>query len=204
MPPSTGSPRRRRPGRPRQKGKRLPSLEAIARRARFRRARIVRSGRKVEVLLHSFVALWWSVAKGRPIRVVIVRDPRGKEPDDFFFSTDPKADPAEIATWYCSRWPLEVAIRQGKQSLGFESVQGWCPTTVERQAPMALVLLTAVKVAYLTTVGKAATEEPPPFHAMLLSLRLADGDRRIRALSLPPREMRQFRGAVSVLLASAA
>lgn len=197
-------PRRRRPGRPRQKGPRLPSLQAIARGARFRRARIVRSGRRIEVLLHSFVALWWSVAKGRPIRVVIVRDPQGKEPDDFFFSTDPDARPAAIATWYCSRWPLEVAIREGKQSLGFESVQGWCPATVERQAPMALVLLTAVKVAYLTTIAKDAAQEPPPFHAMLLSLRLADWDRRIRALSLPRREMRQFHDALSVLLASAA
>ncbi len=197
-------PQRRRRGRPRQKGPRLPSLEAIARRARFRRARIVRSGREIDVLIHSFVALWWSVAKGRPIRVIIVRHPRGKEHDDFFFSTDPEADPAEIATCYCARWPLEVAIREAKQSLGFESVQGWCPTTVERQAPMALVLLTAVKVAYLTTVKKAATEEPPPFHAMLLSLRLADWDRRIRALSLPRHEMRQFSGALSVLLASAA
>jgi hypothetical protein len=136
--------------------------------------------------------------------VIIVRDPRGKEHDDFFFSTDPDADPAEIASCYCARWPLEVAIREAKQSLGFESVQGWCPTTVERQAPMALVLLTAVKVAYLTTVKEAATEEPPPFHAMLLSLRLADWDRRIRALSLPRHEMRQFSGALSILLASAA
>jgi len=197
-------PRRRRRGRPRLKGERLPSLEHIARRARFRHATILRSGEARPVLLHSFVTLWWSVAKGRPIRVVIVRDPLGKEHDDFFFSTDPEARPEDIATDYASRWPLEVTIRESKQSLGFQRVQGWCPKTVERHAPMALLLLTAVKAAYLTTVRKPDSDAPPPFHAMLLSLRLADWDARINALSLPRREMRQFRGAVAILLASAA
>lgn len=197
-------PRRRRPGRPRLKGTRLPSLEAIARRASFRKGRILRSGRKINVLLHSFTALWWSVGRARPVRVVIVRDPSGHEHDDFFFSTDITMTPARIAEVYAARWPLEVAIREAKQSLGYESVQGWSPATVERQAPMALVLLTAVKVAFLAAARKPAPDAPPSFATMLLTLRLAEWNRTITAISSHRREFDQFRIQIAATLASAA
>lgn len=47
------------------------------------------------------------------------------------------------------RWPIEECIRDGKQHGGFERVQGWCPRTAERQAPIALVVQTLVKAWYV-------------------------------------------------------
>jgi len=37
---------------------------------------------------------------------------------------------------------------ESKQHMGFESTQGWCSKTVNRQAPMVMVLLTLVKAWY--------------------------------------------------------
>jgi len=43
---------------------------------------------------------------------------------------------------------VEEAIQEAKQCLGFETTQGWCSPTVNRQAPLAMVLVTLVKAWY--------------------------------------------------------
>lgn len=106
------------------------------------------------------VCLWYHVSKDRPIKLLIIRHPTGKQKDDFAFCTDPAVDDAQIVERFAARWPIEEAIHDGKQLGGFEPVQGWCPRTVERQAPMALVVQTLVKAWYLHYGVRAASAQP--------------------------------------------
>ena len=63
---------------------------------------------------------------------------------------------AEIVQRYYDRWGVEEAIQEAKQCLGFEATQGWCSRTVNRQAPLAMVLVTLVKAWY----ARCALREP--------------------------------------------
>ena len=153
--------RQRRPGRPRTRGKRLPSPKRMARRRKGWQTVWVRKGdRFVKRTILSIVCLWYHVCRQRPIRLVIVRDPSGHEHDDFLFCTDPGVKAKEIAERYFARWPIEESIRDGKQLNGFEQVQGWCPHTVQRQAPMALVVQTLVKAWFLRHGVRARAAQP--------------------------------------------
>ena len=178
-------------GATRKKGARLPKLEALANQACFERRYVRRYGKKQLVLLHSFVCLWYRVAQSRPVRVVIVRDPSGQEPDDYFFSTDVSLSPVQIAEHCAARWGIEELIREAKQSLGFDDVQSWSPRAVERQAPLALVLHAVTQLAYLkahhSLSAPAAPTPPPSFQRMLCALRVDKWQQRISA-TLPPRQ----------------
>jgi len=139
-----------RRGRPAKKGRRLPAPRQMAARRKkgWKRVRLLRQGRSVERLVLGITCLWYHVSKDVPIRLVIVRDPRGREKDDFFFCTDAGVPDAEIAQRAFDRWGIEEAILEAKQQLGFESTRGWCSRTVNRQAPLAMVLVTLVKAWY--------------------------------------------------------
>jgi len=192
-------------GRQRQKGERLKPLAEIAAGVKhWERRVVVVYGRKRVRLVHSFRALWWHVAKGRIFRVVIVRDPAGKQKDDFFFTTDLNMDPARVVELYAARWAIEEVFREGKQLAGFDDVQGWSPRSVERQAPFALLTLSLVKAWYLQHVApKDRPKELPSAAAMLTKLRMAHWQQRISALSLPRNEMLQLTKALHATLAAA-
>lgn len=154
--------RPKRRGRPAKKGKRLPTpREMAARRTKgWRTVELRKGAAAVERALYPLVCLWYGVCKDAPIKLVIVRDPAGRREDEFLFCTDPEADEAEIVERYYARWPIEQAIQDAKQHHGFESVQGWCPRTVERQAPMALFVQTLVKAWYLRHGQHAGAARP--------------------------------------------
>jgi hypothetical protein len=80
-----------RRGRPRKKGRRLPTPEQIAARltpANWQRTVIDMRGHRVDRLLYSRPVLWYHTCPDHLVRLVIVRDPEGTQPDDFFFTTD--------------------------------------------------------------------------------------------------------------------
>jgi len=201
------APRRKKgPGRRRRKGDRMKSLPEIAAGVRrWERRLVVAYGRRRMRLLHSFQALWWHVAKDRPIQVVIVRDPAGKEKDDFFFTTDLAMKPARVVELYAARWGIEEAIREAKQSTGFDDVQGWSARSVERQAPFALLMLSLVKAWYLQHAAPIERpQELPSVAVMLTKLRMAHWRQRISSLSLRGNDMRKFTMALETTLAAAA
>jgi len=155
-------PPKRRPkgkrGRNPQKGKRLPCPRKIAayRKNGWQKITVCKQGYQVQRLVLGLVCLWYHVCRDVPIRMVIVRDPAGKEQDDFFFCTDQRVSEAEIVQRYYDRWAVEEAILESKQHMGFESTQGWCSKTVNRQAPLAMILLSLVKAWY----ARCALKEP--------------------------------------------
>ncbi len=119
-PPRTG-----RPGRPRTKGARLPTPPELAAAATdWVQADIDSRGTTVTRLLWHRDVLWYRVNRRRLVRLIVVRDPTGTQPDDFFVTSadpdSPAADPATTASGYTGRWSIEVTNRDAKQALGGE------------------------------------------------------------------------------------
>jgi hypothetical protein len=142
-------------GRPRKKGERLPSLTAWATRTRkgWEKAIVDRRGRLEKRLLLSREVLWYHVCGVHPIRVVVSRDPMGREKDDFLFTTDLAMSPGAVVSHYHGRWPIEDTLRSSKQSLGGEEPQTWRGKGPERAASLAFWLYSVVWVWYLETQG---------------------------------------------------
>jgi len=140
-----------------RKGKRLPALKELAGRSQgWQTVTVSHQGRQVKRRVLGIVCMWYHVCRTQPVRVVIVRDPTGKQKDDYFFCTDPIVGEQEIVQRAVDRWGVEEAIQEAKQQLGFENTRGWCSKTVNRQAPLAMVLVTLVKAWY----AQAALKQP--------------------------------------------
>ena len=154
-PPRTG-----KQGRPRTKGERLPTPEQVAHDAStpWARTALTLYGQRVEPLLYVFEALWYEVCAERPVRIVCVRDPARQRPDAFFFSTDGQREGASILEEYSARWSVEPMVREAKQSMGIEGPQAQLRAAVERQAPFALMMLSLVKLWYVTRGYACDTE----------------------------------------------
>ncbi|MGH9058977.1 MAG: IS701 family transposase, partial [Acidimicrobiales bacterium] len=100
-PPRTG-----KRGRPRTKGKRLGNPEELAKAAKgWKTVKVDWRGQLVIKKLWSIDVLWYRSCHDTLVRLVVVRDPAGKEHDDFFFTTDLDMTSAEVASIYASRWP---------------------------------------------------------------------------------------------------
>jgi hypothetical protein len=155
--PPTRRPKGKRGPKP-QKGQRLPCPQKLAvwRKKGWKKITVFKQGYPVQRLVLGITCLWYHVCREVPIRMVIVRDPAGKEKDDFFFCTAAAVPDAEIVQRYYDRWGVEESIEEAKQFMGFESTQGWCSKTVHRQAPLAMILVTLVKAWY----ARAARQEP--------------------------------------------
>lgn len=199
-------PAKPRPGRPRQRGKRLLAPPRMASRVRaWKHVKAVMYGEERERLVWTRRVLWWNVFRAVPVLLVISRDPAGKEEDDFFLTTDIEADGAHVVETFAARWGIEEVFREGKQLLGFGKVQGWRPRSVERQAPFALFVLSLVKAWYVHDVAlRGRLAELPPTAAMLTELRMAYWRQRISAMSLSRREKAQILGAIQTALSTAA
>jgi hypothetical protein len=141
-----------------KKGKRLPAPTKLAARRKtgWRTVTLLKQGRTVQRRILGITCLWYHVCRRQPIRLVIVRDPAGRQDDDFLFATDPAVPDEQIVQRFYDRWGVEECIWEAKQQLGFEQTRGWCPKTVTRQAPLAMVLVSLVKAWF----AKAALDEP--------------------------------------------
>lgn len=143
-----------RNGHPPYKGKRLPTPEKMAKDPRgWKTVTVHLYGKDVRVLYKTVVALWYSSCGRQPVRVVVVRDPKGLRKDDAFFSTDPNASVQSILETYAQRWSIEVAFRDCKQTLGFEHSQARTPLAVKRTAPFVFISYT-VTVLWFCEHGK--------------------------------------------------
>jgi hypothetical protein len=217
LPPVRHHPRR---GRKPKKGARLPSPKQLATRRRkgWRTIEARVYGRVVQRQVLSIECLWYHVSRDRPVKLLIVRDPAGKERDDFLFCTDPTTDDTEILERFAARWPIEECFRDAKQYGGFEAVQGWCPRTVERQAPMALIVQTLVKAWYLlhgvkskraqpggsNVCGWLSEKEHPSYLDMLATLRRVLWNERINHNSTRGVRLRELWKTLQFTLCAAA
>jgi hypothetical protein len=161
-PPRTG-----KRGRPRTKGERLPTPAGLADRARKKQWRTVTvdmRGTPVERLVHVRDVLWYAVNNADLVRLVIVRDPNGVEPDDFFVTTDLAASGAQVASRYAGRWSIEVCFRDVKQALGGQDPQSWKRQGPQRAAALSLWLHALTWCWYLEAHPAGRTWTPRPWY----------------------------------------
>ena len=152
-------------GRPRTKGRRLPTPEQMAKTKKgWRRVVASERGKPRERLVLVRRLLWYRVCRGSPVLLVISRDPEGKEHDDFFFTTDLCAYPEVAIGQYAGRWSIEDTFKNVKQLLGGEQPQTWKGTGPERVAGFSLWLYSAVWLWYITTHGARKTWNPLPWY----------------------------------------
>jgi hypothetical protein len=142
-------PRRPGRGRPRVKGRRLPSLgEYLRDPATEWRSHTValwygRKQRLVEIA--SDTAVWYNSGKTPlPIRWILVRDPTGELEPQAFLSTDLAADPADILQWFVARWQVEVTFQETRAHLGVETQRQWSDLAILRTTPALLGLFSLV------------------------------------------------------------
>lgn len=207
-------------GRRKKRGRRLPAPRQLARRrkAGWRTVRVLVYGKRVQRRVLSIICLWYHVSRDKPIKLLIVRDPSGRQKDDYLFCTDPTVPDPQIIERFAARWPIEECVRDAKQIGGMEQVQGWCRRTVERQAPLALIVQTLVKSWYLLHGADAASAKPrgakacgwlhekdhPSYLDMLATLRNALWTHRIKCNSTLAGRVRRFLEPLRFTLCAAA
>jgi len=144
-------------GRPRKRGKRLPSPQQMLEQ-RARRVDLKIYGRTDRVRLVDAEARVYA-APDRPLRVVAVDPLVGGRPRQAFYSTRHQATPEQVLMRYAMRWSVEVTFHDAKQSLGFEQPQGWTRKAVQRTAPMAMLLYSLI-VLWFAKVGHRHYQPP--------------------------------------------
>jgi hypothetical protein len=136
-------------GRPRKKGKRLPSLAQVLADASTHWRSITVSNwygtphRCLEIC--SQTAVWFhSGQTPLPIRWVLLRDPLGQFEPQALLCTDPMKDPLCVIGWFVQRWSVEVTFREVRDHLGFESQRQWTDKAIARTTPCLLGLFSLV------------------------------------------------------------
>jgi DDE superfamily endonuclease len=170
--------RKKGAGRPRVRGERLPTPQAMLAQ-RCRRVKLSIYGRTEHARLADQLA-YVHAAPDRPLRIVAAEAIQGGRGQEAFYSTCHNATAEQVIGWYAMRWSIEVANHDSKQALGFEQPQGWSRRAVERTAPMAMLLYSLV-VLWFAREGHRrwqplacpwyTTKTEPSFADMLNTLR---------------------------------
>jgi len=136
-------------GRPRKKGRRLPTLAARVADPNTAWTSITianwygAGARAVEVA--SDTAVWYHTGLPPvPLRWVLVRDPQGKFATQALLCTDQDAAPEQILAWFVLRWQLEVTLEEARRHLGVESQRQWSERAIRRTTPVLLGLFSLV------------------------------------------------------------
>lgn len=145
-----------------KKGPRLPNPKGAAAKATGRQGdwawqsvSVTIYGQVRDLLVVSYEALWPRVL-GRPVRVVVVRDPSGRMDDAHLFTTDRGASVAWVIGKFAERWSIEVLFRSSKQVMEVEGPQHWCRQSVEKVAPWVWAVQSVVMVWYVSAGHEAA------------------------------------------------
>lgn len=138
-------PRRKGPGRPALKGKRLPKLSEVMHDPSlvWQRHTVAqwygRANRTVEIA--SGTAVWYHGGlPPLPIRWLLVRDPSGDLEPQAFLCTNCHAAPPDILEWFVMRWQVEVTFEETRAHLGVETQRQWSDLAILRTTPALLGL----------------------------------------------------------------
>jgi hypothetical protein len=148
-------PKRKNPkvGRPRVKGKALPSpQDVVAKKKKGKRLRVRWYGggwRNVEVITGK--GHWYQSGKGAiEIMWVFVRDLSGTHRDEYFYTTDTSMSAKAVIEMYGGRWNIETTFQEMREHLGLETTRGWSRQTVLRMAPCLFCLYTLTVIFFDT------------------------------------------------------
>jgi hypothetical protein len=141
----------RRPGqngRPRLKGKRLPTLAQRLTQAatRWRPNRVAWYGGGLRrVQLASDTAVWYHA--GKPpvaVRWVLVRDPKKRFEPQALLSTDLNLSARQMVEFFVRRWSMETTFQEARLYLGLEGQRQWNDLATARATPVRLALFSLV------------------------------------------------------------
>jgi len=142
----------RRPGtngRPRKKGKRLPTLRQVLNQKTTAWQRLLVPGwdgegdRVIEICTNT--AVWYHTGLPPvPIRWVLIRDPQQRFDPQALLCTNPTRDALRIVSWFVRRWQVEVTFQEVRKSLGVESQRQWSQLAIARTTPCLLALFSLV------------------------------------------------------------
>jgi hypothetical protein len=141
-PPYSGS------GRPRKKGKRLPTPQQNLENpdtlwTRLKVCWYDRQEREIE--LFTTQAIWFHYGlPAVPIRYLLVRDPAGKFAAQALLSTDPTLSPQQILAYFMRRWQMETTFQQVRTHLGVETQRQWSDKAIARTTPILMGLFSLV------------------------------------------------------------
>jgi hypothetical protein len=141
-PPARG----RQRGRPRALGARIGTPAQLAAATPGMPLAVTRYGTTVTVTVHERRCLWPGVFRCRPVRVIVVTEPR--KLGLALVTTDMATPAAQLITRYAARWAIEVAIFDAKNITGAGEARNRLPRAVERSVPFALFTQSIVIIWY--------------------------------------------------------
>jgi hypothetical protein len=146
-PPSV---RGKKKGRPRVKGKKLPSPQKVVQRSERQRLNVAwYGGGRREVEIVSGTAHWYKAGDGLvPVLWVYVHDCTGTHRDDYFFTTDVDMTPKDLIETFTGRWSIETTFQEMRAYLKLESTRGRTEKTVLRVAPCLFGLFSMIALWY--------------------------------------------------------
>lgn len=144
-------------GRPRKKGRKLPSpQDVVARTPQHERLNVAwYGGGRRDVAVVRGTAHWYRA--GQPLVAVLwvwVHDCTGTHRDEYFFTTDVTWSVAAVIETYTGRWNIETTFQEMRAYLGLETTRGRTAQTVLRAAPCLFGLYTVVALLYVSLPAK--------------------------------------------------
>jgi hypothetical protein len=132
-------------GRPRLKGKRRATLEAVLADERTPWTTLIvdqwygAGPREVEVT--TATAVWYHT--GKPpvaVRWMLIRDPKQVFKPQALLSTNLEHTPGQILPWFVRRWTMEVTFEEARTHLGMETQRQWNDRAIASTTPALLSL----------------------------------------------------------------
>ncbi|MDQ3062636.1 MAG: transposase [Acidobacteriota bacterium] len=169
-------------GRPRKKGVRLPTLQAVIENPKTKWKRVIigrwygEENREIEIV--SGKCVWYHVGKQAvPIRWVIIRDPLEKFETQALLCTNREAVPRQIVEWFIKRWQVEVTFEETRRHLGIETNRQWSAKAIGRTTPclFGLFSLIAMVAQELEEQGKLKMRQAVWYHKELATFSDAIG-----------------------------
>jgi DDE superfamily endonuclease/Archaeal putative transposase ISC1217 len=149
-------------GRPRKKGAKRPTPEAVVAAMPLRTALNVSwyGGGRRDVEVVSGTGHWYKGGEGLvPILWVFVQDRTGTHRDSYLFSTNLALTAAQVIEMYTGRWSIETTFQELRAYLGLETTRGWKERTVLRAAPCLFGLFSVVALLYSLLPANTAAPE---------------------------------------------
>jgi DDE superfamily endonuclease len=159
-PPPPRKPRTK--GRPRLKGKRRSTLEAVLADERTQWTTLIvdqwygEGPREVEVATDT--AVWYHT--GKPpvaIRWILIRDPHERFKPQALLSTNLDYTPEQILLWFVRRWTMEVTFEEARAHLGMETQRQWNDRAIARTTPALLSLYSIITLNAHLLIEKGMT-----------------------------------------------
>lgn len=135
-------------GRPRKKGRRLPTPQHLVDNPATVWQRMTLpwyDHRPRELDMATGTAVWYhSGLPVVPLRFVLIRDVAGKFDPQALLSTDLMLTPEQILAFFMRRWQMEPTFRHVREHLGVETQRQWSDKAITRTTPALLGLFSLV------------------------------------------------------------